>query len=221
MATLRQYADSEIINSITNVEIDDNKLISAAESQIDALVKELLDYKSHYNLPSFIGSVEFASTEITFGADQLTINSQSFSNNQFQFTVLELLEDSGNFKRGTRIPIKGSNNNVLTFDNTFEINNAIVSAIRISQVGVFPRLIDSMNSYKTIPYQLIEAVAWQTVHLKSQSPEVATAVAKISKKAGIKSESIGSGYSVTYGEGSANPKNMICQQALNLIDSIL
>jgi hypothetical protein len=216
--TPRQYCDSATINNITGTTgvTYDDALIAVAEADIDAFCQDCMDLLNRNNLKSVMDDSEFDSSEISVGTLSLTLPVGNYSLNQYQNTVVELLKDSGMLKRGQRIPVVSSVNNVLTLGATIPTAIPVI----ISQVGVFPRQIDDGKYGKSIPYEIVEAVAWQVAHLKSLSADLAKSVKANSKKAGIKSESIGSSYSYTLGSGKTDPTDAVCIKSQALISSL-
>jgi hypothetical protein len=218
--TVRQYIDSTAIESITGVAVVDEKLINAAESSLDCLANDLMDQMYTNNLPSFLGDLEFSQTEAVFGENKLTLPAQGYITNYFQFTVVELLQDSGTFKKGTKFPVRSSFGNILSFETTSKVVTGINTPVKIYQVGVFPRRVDQGNYGKTIPHQVIEAVAWQVAHLQSQGCDVASSVANADQKGKVKSETIGTTYSYTLADATSSSSS-ICEKSKNLLATIL
>jgi hypothetical protein len=219
--TLRQYCDSDTINNITGLSgVNDDRLIAVAEADIDAMAQDVMDLINRNNLPSVIGDTEYDSTQVTFGTNTIELPIGNYSLNQYQYTVVELLADSTPLKRGQRLVVISSINNVLTLDSTSGVTNTTSCPIKIYQIGVFPRKIDDGNYGKSIPLEVQEAVAWQVAHLRALSADTATAVKANSKKARIKSESIGSNYSYSYGE-DVSTADSICVKSQNLLNSLL
>jgi hypothetical protein len=218
--TLRQYCDSDFITATTGITgTFSDSLIAVAESEIDTLAQDLMDLMNRNNLPSVIGDDEYNSSDLAFGTSILTLPAGNYALNHYQYTVVELLANSGSLKKGKRIAVVSSIDNVLTLDSTSGVTNATSCPVKIYQVGVFPRSIDDGKYAKSIPIEVQEAVAWQVAHLSQLSSNVATAVKANSKKARIKSESIGSTYSYSYGDKVSN-SDSVCVKSQNLLNSL-
>lgn len=214
--TLRQYADQTTINSVTGASDVSESIINAAESMVDIYANEVMN-QFHVGNIKALNSQEYPSNQVTFGAGTLTILGNTFETNKFQFGVVELLETNGANKKGTKYPVISSNNNFLTLDGAVV---GITSAVKIYQIGVFPRIKDIGQYGKSIPYQIIEAVAYQASYLASLDCEAGGAVATAEANGKKKSELIGSSYSYTNADGKTQSAGL-CDTAKNLIDSIL
>jgi hypothetical protein len=217
--TLRQYCDSDTINTITGLSgANDDRLIAVAEADIDAFCQECMDLRNRNNLQSMMSDSEYDSSEISVAALTLTLPaSGTYTINQYQNCVVELLKDSSGLKRGQRISVISSINNILTLDRTIPV----AVPVKIYQLGVFPRQADTGKYGKSIPNEIVEAVAWQVAHLRALSSDLAKSVKSNSKKAGLKSESIGSSYSYTLGSGKTDPTDTVCIKSQALINSLL
>lgn len=216
MSSYRQYLSIAQVASITGVTVADPLLIESAESDIDSYVMDKMDLLNQNYLKSMTGVCEFSPTECIYTDATLTLPANGYVTNYFQFTVIEILSGS---KKGTRIPVTSSNGGVLNFDSVTGLADTS-GAVKIYQIGVFPRIIDSNNYGKSIPYQVLEAVAWQTAHLSTFGSNAASAVSTNSKKAKLKSESIGSGYSYTLSD-STNSADLVSPKAIAILATLI
>jgi len=161
---------------------------------------------------------EFDANQVVFTSSTLTVSNLNQSKtNQYQYTVIELLQDCGVVKKGTMISVVSSNNNTLVFDTVANLSGSC--PVKISQIGLFPRIADETSYGKSIPIQVIEAVSWQAVSLKSESETVSDAVKSSQNKATLKSESIGQSYSYTK-KDKTSVEDLICEQSKVILDSL-
>jgi hypothetical protein len=213
--TVRQYLDSDSIKNITGVVLTDDRIIDVAEADIDSYVDSIMNHMYAGNIKSFGTVIEAEQAE--FNGQQLTLPNQVFERNYFQFTVVELLEKSGGYKRGQRFPVVSSDNNVLTLSESVD---SFTAPVKIQQIGLFPRRIDEGQYGKSIPYQLIEAVAWQAAHYQNLGSNAQEAVGVNTEKTSLKSESIGTSYSYTKLDRT-NIADVICVKSKTLIDTLI
>lgn len=218
MSTLRQYINPTIIEQITGVTITDERLIAVAESQIDSYAQEKLNFLYFQDHKSVNIETEYSSAAVSLTATTMTITGNSYPVNQFQFGIIELLADAGTVKKGTKLAVIQSNNNVLTFDSVPALNG-LTAPVKIYQLGLFPRIKDTRNYGKTIPTQITEAVAWQSAHLFGLGATVNDSVKASNSKSKVESESIGSSYSYTL-KNMTNSSDAVCIQSQALIDSL-
>jgi hypothetical protein len=179
MATLRQYASVIEVQDIAGITGVTDKMIEAAEADIDKVVADF------YN-PPFCKSTtikkDVTADQIIFSGNTLTLIGQSFSTNYLQYCIVEIMEG---VTKGRKYPIISSNNNTITLDEDPGLTTSV--GVRIYQLGKFPMYKD-MQTFKSIPSEIVEAVSWQVAYNKGNK--------KINKGA-KKSESIGTNYSYT------------------------
>jgi len=186
MTPLRQYTSPIVISQICELAEGDisDKLINQAESMVDQYIADFYE-GSFSKCNSQIKFLESAST--SFGANTLTITpNPNHSANYFTYTVIELLEGS---MKGLLIPVLSSTSNVLTFQTVTGLTGAI--ACQVYQLGKFPMY--NSNTFKSIPREVIEAVAYQAEYLYKNSKKMNAKTKK--------SESIGENYSYTLEDG--------------------
>lgn len=190
MTPLRQYTSPITIAQIADISQGDasDKLINLAESMVDQYIADF--YEGSFSKSN--SQVQFLASDTTnFTANNLTIMpNPGHSSNYFAYTVIELLEGA---MKGLLIPVLSSTNNVLTFETVEGLTGAI--GCQIYQLGKFPMVRDC-NTFKSIPREVVEAVAHQVEYLFKNSK-------KINSKT-KKSESIGENYSYTLEDGAAD-----------------
>ena len=214
--SVRQYVTQAFVESVTGVAGIDAKIIESAEVDIDMYYSSKKDvYNTNY-FQWLVEPVEFPSSQLVFTESTITIINQSYSTNFWQYTVVEILEEAS---RGTRLAVTSSNNNVLNFEARAELAEYI-GAVKIYQVGCFPRQIDYGSSgCKSIPYAVLEAVAWQATHLSQLGADAVTATTG-NAKGKLKSESIGSTYSYTRSDKD-KPEDFLSQQAQHCLSTLI
>lgn len=208
MPTLRQYTSSSAVAQITGMDISKitDALLNRAELMIDMYVADF--YQGP--LSKFFKPVmEFQPAQTSWTTTSVTLSPNSgYSDNYFTYTVLELL--NGNDK-GLIIPVISSNNNVLTFESVPGLSGLI--ACRVYQLGKFP-MVKDVQTYKTIPSQISQAVAYQCEFLYKQGSKTNAGV-------GVISESIGENYSYTAGDLSTDTiGNRIAPLARDILDGM-
>lgn len=183
MPSLRQYTNKSVIAQIADIDeanISDS-LLNRAEMMIDSYIADF--YEGSFS-KIFKGEVWLETSNATFTDTTLTITPNSGnSDNYWTYTVIELLSGS---QKGLIIPVISSTGNVLTFDSVTGLTGQV--ACRIYQLGKFPMYKDC-STYKSIPREVIEAVAYQVEFMLNEGKKL--------NKPSKKSESIGENYSYT------------------------
>lgn len=211
MSSLRQYITKDIVSEITGVEILDNKFIEVAESLVDAYCKEELNWLNPNNQKAMHSDLTVESGSISFSESFATLTSVNTPLNHFQFTCLEFLSEVSTVKKGKRLAIKSSDEaGKLFFDEVKGLTGS--AAVKIAQIGVFPRLLDRNSYGKSIPWQVIDAVAWQAAELQSKGQTAAEAVTANGAESRLKSENIGTSYSYAK-KDSVRSGDTLCPQA--------
>jgi len=190
MPSLRQYTTAAAISQIVAIDPADasNQIIDLAESMIDAYVSDF--YEGNFS-KSYKGSLRLEPSQVNFTATTLTINSGGSNTvDYFSYTVIELLSGAN---KGLLIPVISSVNNVLTFESVTGLTGQI--ACRIYQLGKFP-MSSYFITYKSIPREVVEAVAYQVQFLLEQGQRI--------YQTAKKSESIGENYSYTNEDSSGD-----------------
>jgi len=215
MTTKRQYISMNKV--LETVAIDPNllncKLIEQAESMID-------QYLTNFFEPPFCrfltDELYYTANQINFSDNTLTLLGQSYDDNYFQYTNIELLSGTN---KGTILSVTSSTNNVLTFDSNLTIANC---HIKISQIGKLPRYCDYNDTVKikSLPVELIEAIAYQVQFILNNTDENGFFVLN---NQGLSSESIGTNYSYTLADAKSGINDIsskISPLSKSLLDSL-
>lgn len=151
----RQYTNIAKINGFIGQEYTvTDQLIDQAESLVDSIVynEAFPPLSKHYNI-----TVYGEETFTTDGANStVTISTGTYPTDYFRYCVVELLSD------GAILPVVASVNSTLTVEGS--VNGS--QEFKVYQLGKFPRYMDtqthnSVKTYKSIPADVQEAVAWQ------------------------------------------------------------
>jgi hypothetical protein len=208
MPSLRQYTSAVAVAQLTGLSVGDitDNLLNKAEIMIDAYCADFYEgplSKFYKNVVEYFpANTSWTTTSVTL------LPNNGASDNYYNFTVIELLDGSN---KGLIIPVTSSNGNVLSFTAVPGLSGLI--ACRVYQLGKFPMLKD-VQTYKSIPSQLAQAVAFQCEFLLKNAKKINSGKSK-------KSEYIGENYSYTDNDLSSDTiGNRIAPMARDLLDGM-
>jgi len=93
----------------------------------------------------------FVAAEFSLTTTTLTITGKSYPKNTFKYCVIEVLEGAD---EGLVIPVTSSDDNVLTLATDTPLT---FTAFKIHQLGNFPRVMDVILDFKTVPKEIRQA----------------------------------------------------------------
>lgn len=208
--TIRNYISATEISAIISVDESNitERVINEAETMVDNAIASFYEgaFAKAYT-GQYTGSGNATTTS------SITITGANNTTNIFNRCVIQIL--SGD-KAGTIANVTSNTASVIEFTPIEDLAGTV--DFRVYQAGKAPFAKDQFGVNRIIAQEVKEAVAYQVEHLLStaDTPE------SVKKTKGVKSESIGTSYSVTYDEKANATKSaleLLCPQSAQILRS--